>query len=264
MKIVMIDQDGVVFDRNYMVNGDIGNIITEVLHEGVLLVPNSDTPIPRLSRNFESALGFKPSTIIGEGGAIACHNGSESNLCDAGDPREFIDGLVSVFGKCDCDIDIGDSATWIREGKNFRPNRNLLIIDQLRKRSIGFYLRHSDSYGIAKIDEEWFCYGRKTIEDIDLPNGFSALDFNSKYGIAIAGPLGANKTNGSIFLQRSFPEADIFMIGDSAADIIDDNHVVVCSVGNGSDVLKSKSKFIANQSYTAGLGECLNWIMSLA
>jgi hydroxymethylpyrimidine pyrophosphatase-like HAD family hydrolase len=262
-KIVMIDQDGTIFDRNYQTNSDIGDIVAVALDKGILLVPNSDTPILRLVKNFKSALGFEPTTIIGECGAVACRDGEEFKLCLSGEPGEFIDELIITFENCDCDIKIGDSATWIRENKIFQANRRLLIIDGFRKSSIGFYLRKADSSGIACLDEEWFSYGKKVVESIALPDGFSVFDFNPKYGIAIAGPSGVSKTNGSAFLHYNFPEADIFMIGDSEADVINDNRVVVCSVGNGSDILKSKSKFVANQLYTAGLGECLNWIMSL-
>lgn len=260
MKIIMIDQDGVVFDRNYQTNKPIYTTMQRLRQPDVMLVPNSDTPIERLTNNFYSALGFLPTTVIGECGAIINYEGSEIKLCAVGDVQAYRHQLVKIFSQLDCDIAIGDSATWIRIGRIFNPNRRMLIIDEQRKCSVGFYLRKTDARGIPIIDAEWFAQGRELVESLDLPTGLVAFDFNSKYGVAIAGAAGVNKRNGFLFLRDKFPAAAIYMIGDSEADFIDG--ATVCSVANGSAVFKSQCHYVAQQEYTTGLEECLNWIGS--
>ena len=57
MKIVMIDQDGVLLDRNYETTLDLNGFLKR-LPKGIVVVPNSDTPIERIRANFMLAAGM--------------------------------------------------------------------------------------------------------------------------------------------------------------------------------------------------------------
>ncbi|MEI6288333.1 MAG: HAD hydrolase family protein [bacterium] len=263
MKLIMIDQDGVIFDRTYQVNKDISKTIETATALGIILVPNSDTPIDRLNGNFQSSLKHTPQITIGEGGAIARYMGQDFSLCNAEGITAFIEELVQIFRKTNCVIQIGDTATWIKNNEKFPANQKLMLIDGMRTNSIAFYLRQADSSGLAIIDNQWFVEGQELIKQLHLPATLLPFDFNSKYGIAIASPVGVSKRNGYLFLREKFKVAQIYMIGDSEADWMgSEEELTTCSVGNGSPALKSHCQFVAQHDYTEGLEECLNWIIS--
>ena len=202
-----------------------------------------------------------PDVIIGEKGAIvACGDKMHSTSHIVG-IKDYIDGLQRTFSDVDCDTVIGDSATWIREQKKFHPNRRMLIIDSMRRQSIGFYLRTTNSNGVALLDDEWFDIGSNIAKAIPLPTGIEATDFNAPYGIVIMSAIGVSKTDGFKFLHQRFPQADFYMIGDGDADIIGDPVVIHCAVNNATSNLKKVSKFVSGKQYTTGLIDCLQWIL---
>lgn len=53
LKVIMIDQDGVISNRNYQATKDISKLVNSLQTQNVVIVPNSDTPIDRLRRNIE-------------------------------------------------------------------------------------------------------------------------------------------------------------------------------------------------------------------
>ena len=260
----MIDQDGVVLGPDYQTNADISTTIQASIDKGMVLVPNSDTPIDRLNRNFQSALGYEPKITIGEGGAVVRCLGETIPLCEVVGISDYIDGLIQAFRPTGCHMSLGDAPTWVREDKKFTPGKELLLVDRQRQHSIAFYLRKADdlplSEGLAILNEEWFARGRAIAEALPLPTGLSPLVFDDRYGIAIASPTGISKRDGYRFLRDKFKVAQIYMIGDSNSDWIGDDGVTQCAVGNASDSYKQHCRFVADQEYTRGLAECLKWI----
>ena len=151
MKIVMVDQDGVLLDKSYRVAADIKDFFRD-LPAGLKIVPNSDTPIRRITNNFRIAAGLQADIIIGEKGAVVYCNGETHCNANVQGIPSFLDNLGKTFDRLDCDIVVGDSATWIREGKRFTPNRRMLIIDGLRDQTVGFYLRTTMALPVWMID----------------------------------------------------------------------------------------------------------------
>ncbi len=265
MKVIMIDVDGVLLDKEYQITTDLSAMAAFLRNSGtqVEIVPNSDTPVERLERINFGTFGFKPRAIIAEKGAFVKFNGISYPIANVTDIDDFILGLKKVFTTVDCDVVIGDSATWIREKKVFSPNRRMLIIDALRKQSVGFYLRTTDASGIPRIDNAWFTEGKTLVETIPIPKGLEAKDYNESYGIVIMGAANADKTSGFQYLKGLYPtDTKFFMVGDGDSDIIRDAQVIMCSVGNGSQALKDRSTYISGRTYTEGLLDCLEWIKS--
>lgn len=256
----MIDQDGVVCNKDYQVTKDIKSLVSNLEQKGVLIVPNSDTPVKRLLYNFEIMLGARASIAIGEKGAVVSINGDYFFTEKVKGIKKYINSLLRVFVNIGSEVVIGDSATWIREDKKFKANSKMLIIDGLRQQTIGFYLRVADHNGLAKIDEEWFENGREVVKGLDLPQGLKKIDYNPKYGIAISNARNTTKTTGYLFLKEIFSDFRFFMIGDENSDIINDSAVTHCAVANASNLLREKAKFISEHSFTEGLKECLEWI----
>lgn len=260
-KIVMVDQDGVVCDKSYQVTKDIAGLIPNALNSGLVIVPNSDTPIKRLRDNFVAMLDFTPEMVIGEKGAVVHVGGNDIFTGEIEGIGYYHEVLVSVMSDFGADVMIGDSATWIREGKKFKSNSSLVIIDGLRQQSIGFYLKKANARGETFTDAEWSEQALAMIKKIGLPPGLECLDYNPKYGIAISNAKNINKTNGHRVLQKLYPKAQFFMIGDGDIDIIDNEAVIHCAVANATEKLKQKASFVSEYTFTVGLEDCLKWIL---
>jgi hypothetical protein len=256
----MTDQDGVLLDRGYKTTIAIGNFLQR-LPKGIVLVPNSDTPVERISNNFFWAAGIRPEIIIGERGAVVSFCGKLYTFDHISGLQSYLKRLKQAFAGQDCDVAVGDSATWVRDQKIFAPNRRMLIIDDLRRQSIGFYLRTTDSYGVALRDDSWFRAGCRIVKRILLPAGIVANDFNEAYGIVIMDAAGVSKTSGYEFLLQKYPTAEFFMIGDGDADIIGSNRITHCAVANASAKIKKVAKFVSQKTFTEGFLDCLSWIM---
>lgn len=259
MKIVMIDQDGVLLDKNYKTTADMQDFLRN-LPEGFRIVPNSDTPVERILNNFKVVAGLQADITIGEKGAVVVCYGQTYFISNIQGIDDYLENLKHAFVDLDCDIAVGDSATWVREEKKFKPNRRMLIIDGLRKQTIGFYLRTTNDDGVACIDNQWFNIGITVVKTIPLPKGLEAKDFNIKYGIIIMNAINVSKTNGYLFLRQKYPGAVFYMIGDGDMDIIDDPNVIHCAVANASTNFKKIARFISDKEITAGLIDCLHWI----
>lgn len=260
MKIIMTDIDGVILNTNYQLTPPSTNIKPKLISSSSIIIPNSDTPILRIQNIFLKSLGIKPETAIGEKGAVVLLNNVKHYLAKITGIQEFLLKLREAFRQTNCQIYFGDSATWIQMGRRFNPNQRLLIIDQFREQTVGFYLRCSDQNGRAVINQEWFEIGKKIIQSLSIPSGLLANDFNSEYGIVIMSAANVDKTTGYEFLRQHFFEAKFFMIGDGNSDIIKSKNVVHCAVANASERLKQVSKFVANNKFTTGWIECLEWI----
>ncbi len=233
-----------------------------MLIQGIIIVPNSDTPIDRLRRNIKFLLGFHANTIIGEKGAVVSFNGQCKFPREIQGIDEYRISLEKLFFECGVPVYVGDSATWIREDKIFIPNSQLLIIDALRQQSIGLYLKCSDKKGLTYTNLDWCEKGLKMISTMELPNGLEPLDFNPNYGIAIANATGVEKADGYRLIKEFFDQARYYMVGDQMADFIDDTNVVQCAVGNAEKKYKDVATFVASKHITEGLEECLQWIVS--
>ena len=256
----MIDQDGVIINSQYQTTQNIKPLIKELLAQDVAIVPNSDTPIQRLRNNIEGWLGFLPQTLIGEKGAVIEHQGLCGLVKNIYGIEVYLEKLQNLFTQQGATVYVGDSATWIQNKKIFKPNSQLLIIDSFRQQSIGVYFLTSDFLGKTHIDSTWSKDALKLINTLVLPEGLDSLDYNPKYGIAIANASGATKKDGFSLIKNLFTDAQFFMIGDQTADFIGDASVVQCAVNNASDEYKKVSSFVAKQNFTSGLAECLEWI----
>jgi hydroxymethylpyrimidine pyrophosphatase-like HAD family hydrolase len=260
--MVMIDLDGVVIDKNYQITGDISAAVERVQQQGIIIIPNSDTPVERLADFFIECLGVKAEMLIGEKGAVVWHqqNNEFEFPCYIDDIELYVQKICAQLQKLNVKIDFCDAPIIIRRDEYNEPKKQLILIDNSRRQSISMFFRKTDAVGKMYIDE-FFCQKCLTIvEDVLRPQQLNPFDYNEKYGIAICSPVLANKTLGFISLKTKFPNASFYMIGDGDTDIIEDDDVGHLAVANASTTLKAKSLFVATAEYTKGLAECLQWI----
>jgi len=259
-KVIMIDQDGVISDRNYKVTKNINRLINDLRSQGIIIVPNSDTPLKRLHQNIEQLLGFHPQAAIGEKGATVEFAGRVFFTKNIIGIREYRELLSNSFRKIGASVYIGDSATWIRKGIAFSPNSNLLILDDFRQQSIGLYLKCTGKSGAYFGNPDWSRKGLEIISNLALPFGLEPFNYNPKYNIAIANTSGISKSDGYRLLHQYLDPAAYFMVGDQIDDFINEPGVVHCAVSNAEKAYKDISAFVSPHAITDGLEDCLLWI----
>lgn len=213
--------------------------------------------------NFRTLLGITCETVIAEYGTVISIDGKTIFPLNIEGVLEFRDKLKSAFSEIGWTVEIGDSATWVRERKHFRPNRPTVIFDGLREQSVGLYIKQTDGDGALMSDADLWKRGNALLSGIEIPKGLRTFDPNPKYDITISNAEGADKTLGYHALREIHPTEPFFMIGDGYADIIEDASVVLCAVGNAVPELKSRATFVSKHEFTAGLEDCLLWINNL-
>jgi len=262
MKIVMIDQDGVVCDRSYKITKNISKTIKAINEKKIIIVPNSDTPIERLKNNFQTFLNLKTEIIIGEKGATLEVFGSNIATFNILGIEEYKISLISKFKEKGAIVYTGDSASWVKDRKRFLPESKIILLDEQRKQTVGLYAFGTDYKGDMFFNSDWFYKISSLIKEIPKPCGLSDFDINEKYGIMITNVEGASKTDGFKVIKEYFPESIFFMIGNSQDDIIKNEKVIHCAVANAKQELKDIASFTSSFSFTEGLEECLKWIFN--
>lgn len=261
MKIVMVDQDGVVCDTDYQPTADIRNIVDECVTEGMVIVPNSDTPEKRITNNFSFMVGFTPSIVIAEKGAIVRIHDETIHAIDRNSRDLYVTRILEAFkSRSNCQVIVGDVATMIRTKQPFVSSARLFLLDELREQSVGYFFKESDQFGLTHIDSGWSKEGLDVISAIERPPELASADYNPAYGIAIHNIIDVSKTTGYLKLRERFPAAMFYMVGDADADIIDDDRVTHCAVANATSRLKAISVYVSNKPITRGLRDCLEWI----
>lgn len=259
--IVMIDQDGVVCDASYQSNCELGNVWSSLLKKNVLLFANSDTPRLRLERNFREMLGVTPTGVIAENGMVlmtpdkvVTHPQAATGVVSF--RGEVVVALTSVADA----VHVGDAPTWRRQQRRFESHQRTILLDGEREYSVSLYALVTDETGLPQIDDQWGRSVKQVVDQLTRPDNLGEAVYNPRYGIMIMGTKDAHKTRGYELL-RTRHCGTYYMIGDSDSDIIQDPSVIICSVGNGSSRLKERADFIASDSYTRGLRQCLEWIL---
>jgi hydroxymethylpyrimidine pyrophosphatase-like HAD family hydrolase len=258
--IVMTDLDGVIFDKHYRVTTDTGKAV-RTISASADIVPNSDTPMDRLSMFYRGATGINEIGLIGENGSIVRDfEGNIHYACSGKEIKDFRLEIKRIFVSDGHTVCEGPIPIWIREKKRFQPNSNLVLIDNCRERSVSLFFLTSDNNGNLTNNKNWCNAGGEILRTVSRPCALDEFDFNPKYGIFISSAKGISKTSGYLCLKRLYPDVKFFMIGDSDYDIIDNGSIMHLAVGNATPNLKDISFFIAKSEFTQGFIECLEWL----
>ncbi len=259
-KIIMLDWDGVVVNWQYQTTCDVGKKLAALITAGIKVVPNSDTPIPRLRRFFREILEIEAPIVIAERGALVALEKKVVKTKPIDGVVEFRKELIRTFNSLNHAVHVGDSTVWVQSKKRFEPSRRLILVDGLRQQTLGCFFLETDADGIPHINEVWGGEAASLASTLPLPPGLRPWDYNPAYGVAIANVAGILKTDGYRVLRLEYPQAQYFMVGDSDSDVIDDAQVLHCAVSNCSPGLRSRANFVANKPFTEGLDQCLDWI----
>ena len=259
-QIIMLDFDGVVVNESYQTTKDIRPAIISLLSSGAMIVPNSDTPVARMRDFCRATLGIETSVVIAERGAVVALGQRMLITTDIKGVQECREQVVAALRSNGYLVFVGDSTVWVRERKLFAPNRRIVLVDTQREQTLGCFFLRTDFQGLPRVDMQWASEALELVTKVDLPVGISPWDYNPAYGIAIANATEVSKTDGFRALCQEYPGATFYMIGDSDSDIIADERVIHCSVGNGAANLKVRADFVGQGLYTEGLEQCIDWI----
>lgn len=258
-KIAMVDIDGVVFNEKYKTTKDISGTIFSVSKE-MLFVPNSDTPISRMKKYFREALNYECEMAIGENGAVvSCGDNLvlTSNIKGVGSYRKSATEILETLGGV---VYVGDTAD-LKAGIIKPPcQKKIAFIDSERVQSAAIFFLYCNIDGFLEINEGWSRQCLEVLKKKERPVGMSEYVYNPNYGIAISGAIAASKTQGYLAFRKFYPNSRYYMIGDSDADVINDDRVKKLSVANGSSLLKKEACYVSPLAVTGGLEDCIKWI----
>jgi len=266
MKIILCDQDGVLTDKTYSCNYLFDGLNELLVKNNAILVPNSDTPTDRLRNNFEQLTGVKIKTLISERGAIVTYKANEYLTINL--PKNELENYKQAVHNLALDFNakvyFGDSATWVRNNEVFDSNKNVIIFDTLRKTSLGYYARRTNSKGLAIVDNTFYAEFTNEARKITRPKFLNTEDYNQSYGIVILSSSKANKTTGFNALLKLIGSRDneYYMIGDSKTDIIQHPSIIHLAVNNCDESLREKANFISSLKFTKGMMECIEYALS--
>lgn len=266
MKIILCDQDGVLFNKTYSCNylfKELNKLLTD---NNAIIVPNSDTPVLRLKNNFESITGLKIDTLIAERGAIIVHNGKETPTINffSNELESYKKMINDLALKFKVEIYNGDSATWMKNNKTFSPDKNVIIFDSFRKTALGYYARRTNNNGLAIVDNIFYNEFTSEAKKIVKPKWLDVEDYNQSYGIVILSSSRATKTLGVKYLIEILGENHkYYMIGDSKTDIINNQNITHLAVNNCDELLKNKAEFVSPSEFTKGMMECIDYALQI-
>lgn len=258
----MIDYDGVVvLQTTQRPTCDPKAMFERLARAGVIIIPNSDTPVDRLMRNFEEATGIKPAHLVAERGAVVVSEKKRHYYKPQGDLfKQYRSAIQEALTRAGIEVLINDAANWVRDVRTHTPNSRMAILDGMRELSFCAFFRRTDESGGPYIDHEFMQDCLHVIDTVEPPVEIERQT-DKCFGIMIGSIPGVSKTTGFRILRDLFREPmQWYMIGDGEGDLIDADEVTHCAVGNAQDALIHRCAFRAKHSYTDGLLECLDWI----
>ncbi len=260
-KVVMIDLDATLIDRNYRFtsNEKIENYIAPLQSDGWRIGLCSDTPLSVLA-DWQKEIGMD-GPIVAEKGSLVRIDGKilvydpralkEFDECFSRIERLLLSAGITLWKD-------GNPVAKIRSGELIGSGgETVVLLNPLRECSLGVFIRKNDGTALVFPDKDEFerllDLLKPTLDMIAMP---TENDFNYKDGVIIVAPKDRSKRNGAKLLIRELNATQIGMIGDSDSDYLGDV-AVHYAVGNASDSFKSKSVYIADGTYTEGVIEIL-------
>lgn len=271
-KLILIDLDKTLIDRNYQLTASRGEVAKTIraLDRCVLGV-SSDSAIETIG-GYTGGLGIS-FPIVAENGAIVVISKDKTIFTRKASSFFVATRRVLAEGLFDerTVIIIGDvnafSRFLIGSKQDFGATDRIVLINGYRKASLSLYCLAKVN-GVWNLDKRFldFVVGKyKGLlrKIFPLLSDNVVYDINYEYGICIARLKGVQKSLAVPVLVKSFKGYQIFAIGDSMGDFYDNPKVIQCAVANASEEYKKKCHLITKKSYTAGVLELLKAISSI-
>jgi hypothetical protein len=285
-KLAMLDVDGTVIDPNYRTtvsSDELVRVLTKAQENGVVIGLNSDSAFPTIVSwarqwNIKGPLLAEKSVVClpDEGmRTIPVYKGLErfTEIRDAFVLRlmqsDLVGKVLTVVGDVNNVVDRMPAY-----GPEDHGAQALIAVNGLRQFSLSFFVRAWKENGWAA-RKDMVANGPVLAQAIELLEKVGAaydLQHESKvwsqrecvpdprYGICIARRSKVDKQTPVARLLSMRSYAQVYMIGDDRADLLKDDRVIQCAVGNANQDCKDGSALIASGTYTEGVIELIERI----
>lgn len=260
-KLLLIDLDKTLIDKNYKINDDrINSEISRLQVGGWQIGLSSDTPLITLQK-WSDVFGMN-GPIIAERGALV-NLGKRKQIEVVSGSEDYFSGLkrslVEILAKEKISFLYGDAISLLTERPKFSE---YVLINNYRQCSLGFWGRSIDKDGEISLNNRVVAnLLSKLKQKLDESPFELVLDFNKEYGIFIASPKFVNKREGTKRLMKEMGLREIGVIGDSTTDIIGKDIAVHYCVGNSEAELANVSDYVSDKSFTTGVVDILQRII---
>ena len=272
-KIIIVDLNGTMVDKTYKITIPLEKLnysINKAKSNGSIIGLSSDSPKETLLA-VATDLGID-GPIIAEGGAVLNignkdtllnSNGSALRLCS----DAMIEHLVNNRNVSRL-VSFGDvnrlSRLLIEHGDIIGANASeAIFINGMRLASMSFFCFQRNGMGWMPNPEQLEYFTNWSLQYLDSNQLLSRknviVDQNIDYGISVLHHKDTKKSLAIQPLQTLYPNAKIFIIGDSMFDWHGENAGVThCAVANASPEYKNLCSYVADKSYTEGVIEIID------
>lgn len=257
-KVTMIDIDGTLINANYHVTDDrIMHAVHSAQNDGWQIGLSSDTPYGSM-KEWHRQFGMN-GPIISEKGAFVKYD--EHAVTTAKTPFDFIalrDLFLEQIKQADTVIYRGEPVQLLKSEQRIgEPGETVILSNEFREHSIGYFVRAVDEDGVLRIDEQ------KTLEYADQIRSLYPEDIefdedlNHSHGLMIVSHKDMHKRTGTLELSRVMGIGKIAMIGNSIADYVGDDIAVHLAVGDATPEYKNVADYVESGSATSGVVQAL-------
>ncbi|MFA5886368.1 MAG: HAD hydrolase family protein [Patescibacteria group bacterium] len=265
--LVLIDLDLTLINREYNLTLPLDQVcaaISEAKKNGVMIGLNSDSSHHTLI-DWYKKLGLDGPIIL-ERGAVIFRPGLMGYIDISSDSarlfsqlrQDFVEILPSICPNILC----GDANVIQATYRPWLGEEKFIIINDYRQRSLSFFARQLGKDGKLLIDSVLLNQAAALLNSL-IQDKYPTLaqekdeDNNPDYGVYILHSLFSKKHRAVVKLLDELKLDQIWMIGDSLSDFIDDVRVKHVAVSNARDSFKEKANFITKGAITEGVIEFL-------
>lgn len=272
-KIIMVDLNGTMVDKTYKITVPLKNLnysINNAKNNGAIIGLSSDSPKETLLA-ITKDLDIK-GPIVAEGGAVLSLDNKDILLNSKGGALKLCsDAMVEYLvnnQKTSRLVSFGDvnrlSRLLVEHGDIIGAKASeAIFVNKMRLASMSFFCFQRNGTKWVPDPEQLEYFTNWSLQYLSnnqlIATEDVIVDQNIDYGISV---LHHNDTKKSLAvppLQKLYPGAKIFIIGDSMFDWHGENtEVIHCAVANASPEYKNHCSYVANKSYTEGVIEIID------
>ncbi len=276
-KVIVFDIDGTLIDLNYKITQDVNLIkksIKEAQDQGHIVSLSSGTPLPSIKKwadlfGIEGMSFCEKGAFVFQDNEIKFINKELDNLIFQKVKHKIIDYLIdsSMVQSGEMQLIIGDvnkNANGLLTNIIELDNgiKSVVLINGMRMASLSMFVFSRDTNGM------WVKDYTLMQDMIDLAAQFFSkdfsleIDFNKEVGIIIWEHKNVSKKNTLHYIKEKYPDATVYMVGNSLPDYLDDPSVIQCGVANSDSDYKDKCSIVSDSNFTEGSLEILQKIIN--
>ena len=274
--LILLDVDETLVDIDYKLTCPASEwhaALRRAEARGAIIGLNSDSAYDTLQKR-AVAHGIK-GPVIAERGALIARSPDEKVLCASAEAREFRKFRQVFLRTLTTGANLARYLTvvgHVNEVANRLPklptngcvNGIAVLINGLRQCSMSFFVRKQCRTGWTKdvpaldgVIDIAALIGRKKFPKLWAMRD---IDRNPDYGICVYHHRDTQKSMACDPLVKLFGDREIYMVGNSMSDFMDDSRVKHCAVENASPEFKKRCILIADQERTRGAIELIGQI----